>query len=427
MIRLIFILGIYVIIPGIQALLYIQELPFIRVGEALNYIFSILTFYAVFNHVLITVKIPRFQKFFPYDKMVKIHALSGFFLALSIYYHGLFKIASGKIITLQSWILMILWTFLMVVSIAWISTPFTNKLRTLLFRLFPWFEGTSYDLMKALHGYLFILFGVIAYFHVSDAGFFYSSSQLISLYGTLFPLIVLAIFLYSKVRKLFMPKLRLVERENAGGTYMLTFEPMNRRTLKYKAGQFGYLKRLGHGLCAEEHPFSFLSAPADQKIMMGIKDLGDYTKSLNTLEPGDTFRINGGFGNFIPRFEEEHIVLIGSGIGIVPLVSLVKDLARRKPGSRVTAFFAVDTREELLLEQEFTDCERKNPNLKIHVFVYQEDGILYSADLFKMHLEQPEACSYYICSSPSVRKILIKELNTLGVKNRQMFYEAFSY
>ncbi len=417
---------LYGVIPTVQSVLYIIDLPFVTFGSTVNYVLSIFTYYAVFNHLLISVKIPCLQRLFPYDRMVKFHATSGIVLTAGIYYHGAYKLLAGKILKPSSIILFFLWTFLLLLAVIWIETPFTRVLRRSLLASHEKLKKLSYDLLKGVHEYLFIVFAFISFIHVNESDFLYSSFSLITVYGSYFPPLVLAIVAYSRIRRLFLPKLNVVQVRQEADTLVLTLKPKG-RSISYRAGQFGYLKVLKKGMKNEEHPFSFLSYPEEELLMLGIKSLGDFTFSLQTLKPGDTVRINGGFGNFIPKNDETPKVFIGSGIGIVPLVSLLRRMRHTPPKTPTTALFAVNVREELLFEEELNELEQSIRNLSISTFVYQEDGILFSADLFTSKIENPGGSSFYLCSSPSVRSIVTRELNTMGVSEKQIHFEAFSY
>ena len=215
-------------------------------------------------------------------------------------------------------------------------------------------------------------------------------------------------------------------------TSILTFKPtvsrsQSRSGISYSAGQFGYLSWRSPGLPKQEHPFSFLSSPTDKNISLGIKNLGDYTNSINSIPPESIARINGRFGNFIPDYDKGNVCLIGSGIGIVPIVSLIRDMRTNPPMNNVDAFLSVNNRDELLAESDLLATAEAVPLLTLHVYVYQEDGVLCSEELLTSILSSPQNYSYYICSSPNVRKILLGALSKLSVKKKQIFFEAFTY
>lgn len=425
--RMVILLVLYGVIPGLHAASYLQGLPFVGGLEAVNYIFSILTYYAVFNHLLITVKLPFFQSLFPYDKLVKLHALSGVLLSILVYYHAGFKILSGKILTLNTILVLIFWTFLSGAAIIWIDTPFTRALRRWLLKTVRRLQRISYDLMKRVHGYLFLFFGVLLFFHVRESDLLYSDWQSFNVYATWYPLGVFAVVLSARLRRYSLPRYRVTDIRRVAQTSIVTMEPAGKKTVSFQAGQFGYFRVMGTSLLEEEHPFSFLSIPTQDQLQIGVKVLGDYTERLARIAPGTIMRINGGFGNFIPTYESKPVVLIGSGIGIVPLVSILLQMKETPPAVPVTAFLAVDTRDELLFEDELRLLVQDDSQVTLHLFIYQEDGVYYTPELFRERLEDPAHARYFICSSPKVRDIVLPALASLGVSSSAIQFEAFSY
>ncbi|MDA3955397.1 hypothetical protein [Oceanispirochaeta sp.] len=66
-------------------------------------------------------------------------------------------------------------------------------------------------------------------------------------------------------------------------------------------------------------------------------------------------------------------------------------------------------------------------NLILHFLVYEEDQALFSGVYFKSNLPNPQEYRYHICSSPAVRKVVVKAIGSLGVKKSVIHYEAFTF
>jgi len=281
--------------------------------------------------------------------------------------------------------------------------------------------------MKKIHKVLFLLLGVLLYLHVIDAGMLEMPIPVISIYATILPFIAMGTVLYSLIRKSRLPKMRLIGKRVISDIAVLTFSVEKQKGWSYKAGQFGYLQWRAAGITREEHPFSYLSAPADEKIMLGIKKSGDFTRDLMNMSLGAEAKLNGGFGNFIPDYSRENVVMIGSGIGIVPIISLLRDMLSNPPPSEVLCFLAVNTREELLFEEDLHRITNELPDVHVYYLIYQQDGALFTESLFRESIKNPEKRSYYICSSHNVRTIVLSELGKLNVSRKQCHFEAFSY
>ncbi len=424
---ILFLIFLYGIIPGIQFTLFMMDLPFFGVMDTVNYFLSIFSYYFILNHILITTKLPFLQKRFPYDRMVKFHVVSGTLIITSIYWHVLYKLIIGQEIGLLSWTIFVLFSLLYLSAILWIEAPGVRHVRR---RVLKWIGRDSlagYDRLKSLHGYAFLLIGFLGYLHIRDAGVTDSSYAFASIYPLIHLVLVGFLVLYSRLRKIWLPRLELQSNQQIHDVSILTFAPKGAKSIAYRAGQFGYIRWKTPGLPSEEHPFSFLSCPSDPEISLGIKVLGDFTETTAKVPVGSIARINGGFGNFIPDYSRGKVCLIGSGIGIVPILSLLRDMQNHQPENVVQCFLAVTTREDLLIGDEIGKIVAKTPNLDVRILVYKEDGILYSTDFFKESIASPKDYSYYLCSSMPVRTIVLNALHELDVPRHNFHFEAFSY
>ena len=418
---------LYVVLPSIYFILFLSGLYIYSPLSVVNYFFSLFSFYVVINNILISLKIPVFQLRLPHDKMIKVHVFTGLFVIIGIYFHFFFKLLTGSSIDLLSWVLLVLFSIMYVIAILWIETPLFRKFRKKILNRIQHPTLRAYDTIKKHHGYVFFLFGLLVTFHVNMTMVANAGTPLIFIFSLGYPIIVFLLFAYSKIRKSWLPELELIEKRRVSDIQILTFKKPEKKELHYHSGQFAYIRFLHSPLSAEEHPFSFLSCPSDPYISFGIKVLGDFTERVTTIEPKKMARINGGFGNFIPRYDIEQTCFIGSGVGIVPIVSLIRDMKNHPPKQQVLCFLSVNTREELLYEKEMREIADSIPQLRLLFYIYQEDGIRYSETLFESEIPEPQIYSYYICSSPTVRTVVVQSLKRLGVPKKQLHYEVFSY
>ena len=116
----------------------------------------------------------------------------------------------------------------------------------------------------------------------------------------------------------------LEHKGHVGEILELTFAPAG-RPMDFKPSQFIYLVVLKEGLSREPHPYSIACGYNLQgRFKLGIKQVGDHTRSLSLLEPGDRARVYGPYGRFSDPFlsAERDCVFIGGGIGITPFLGM---------------------------------------------------------------------------------------------------------
>ena len=120
----------------------------------------------------------------------------------------------------------------------------------------------------------------------------------------------------------------------------------------------------------EWHPFSFTSAPSDEFVEFHIRPAGDWTKKVKDLleskadireltgvKDPPVVKVEGPIGASSQGFSDYPIaVLIGAGIGITPMISILRQLLV-KPGKVRRCFFywTVRDREAFVWFSELLD------------------------------------------------------------------------
>lgn len=137
-------------------------------------------------------------------------------------------------------------------------------------------------------------------------------------------------------------------------TLDLVMRPVTARMM-YEPGTFVFIRIPHHGRHAQElHPFSISSTPVDRDLRLSIKMVGDFTRSLKTLEPGRAVDVYGPFGGFTPhRFAQyRRLVFIGSGIGITPFLSMLAFEETNRDFRRIWLYYVVRDREHAPYDEE---------------------------------------------------------------------------
>jgi predicted ferric reductase len=133
-----------------------------------------------------------------------------------------------------------------------------------------------------------------------------------------------------------------------GRARTLTVEPDGHAGFRFSAGQFAWLTWRASPFAMREHPFSF-SSSADQapRLSFTIKALGDLTQALSQVRVGERVYVDGPYGSFCPdRHVASGVALIAGGIGIAPVLSVLRtaaDRGDRRPYHLVYAYKDIET------------------------------------------------------------------------------------
>jgi len=98
-----------------------------------------------------------------------------------------------------------------------------------------------------------------------------------------------------------------------------------------------------------------------------------------TLHPGDELRVAAPYGRFTFTGEEaDSIVLIGCGVGVTPLMSVIRYLADRSWPGEISLFFGSRTPADFIFRDELVRLEQRYPNLLVVPTISRPDGAEWS-------------------------------------------------
>jgi predicted ferric reductase len=97
--------------------------------------------------------------------------------------------------------------------------------------------------------------------------------------------------------------------------------------LRVEAGQFFSWRFLAGRGWSRTHPYSLSAAPDGRSLRITVKELGDGSREVARLRPGTRVLVEGPFGRLSARARTlRPVALVGAGVGITPLRSLVEGL-----------------------------------------------------------------------------------------------------
>jgi predicted ferric reductase len=252
--------------------------------------------------------------------------------------------------------------------------------------------------------------------------------------------VALGFWLYSRVvrpRLLLGKPFRVVGVESeVPDVWTLTLKAPEGRSFHFVPGQFQFLRFHGADVPSEEHPFTIASSPARSgRIGVTIKASGDFTAAIGRVRPGDRATVHGPFGRFSHTLypEEGDLVFVAGGVGITPLMSMLRSMRDRSEARRVLLVYASRSPAHVLFAEELEAMRTGGyPALRVaHVLADAppswagETGRLDADRLLRL-CGSADGKAFYLCCPPLMMTTLIRELQRAGVSPRRIHADYFS-
>ncbi len=275
--------------------------------------------------------------------------------------------------------------------------------------------------------------------HISGVGYYTEASGNRALWlavTLVFLVTIVWVRLVKPWRQLRKPY-RVVEvRSERSKTWTLALEPDGHDGLRhFQPGQFAWLTLRNSPFSLREHPFTIASSPEMlPRIEFGIKELGDFTGTIGNVKTGEAVYLDAPHGMFsIDRNRDAPgFVGIVGGIGITPLMSMIRSMADREDKRPIFLFYANKTWDGVIYREEIESHGDRLDLTMIHVLESAppgwsgEEGFV-DRDVLARHL--PEAglrdLHYFLCGPVPMTKAAEQALRELGVPVWRIQTEIF--
>lgn len=228
-------------------------------------------------------------------------------------------------------------------------------------------------------------------------------------------------------------------REEANGVWTVQIAPpQGVRCFDYLPGQFHFLTLLrAPNLPVEEHHWTISSSPTQAGVLSStIKESGDFTASIGKTKPRDEALVHGPYGRFsyLLHPDERDLVFIAGGIGITPLMSMLRHIKDTRADRKVTLLYSNTTENDIVFRSELAEMERVGvAGLKvIHVLSRPsqewqgERGRLDGHKLSALLSSEAATRAFYLCAPAELMEPAIKTLRAIGVPARRIHFERFN-
>jgi predicted ferric reductase len=298
----------------------------------------------------------------------------------------------------------------------------------------------GYETWKVAHGVLAVLVVATALIHVQIVGYYVDTLWKQVLWVAMSAALLSAIGWVRLVKPVLMMRhpWEVAEVVDEGaGSWTLRLRPVGHAGVRFQPGQFAWLVVGGSTFSVQEHPFSFSSSAerGSEEVTFTIKELGDWTSQVGAIEPGTRAYVDGPYGAFSPdRAEGPGFLLAAGGIGVTPVLSILRTFADRDERRPVVVLYGGSDLDDLVFLDEM---RAMGDRLALEVVPVPEEppqgwegeSGFVDRDMLARHLPTRgvERWQCFVCGPPPMIDAVEDALEGLGVPPDHIHAERFEF
>ena len=215
-------------------------------------------------------------------------------------------------------------------------------------------------------------------------------------------------------------------------------EPPSDSRVVFAPGQHIPVQVQIDGEAAMIRTYSLSSAPSDGYLRISVKAQGPASRHLHErVKAGDMLDVRSPMGSFtLDEQSTRPLVLIGAGVGITPLLAMLREQLSKGQARRIHVFHGARSLADLPFRQELASLRQQAGGLlHVHRALSQpEDHAVAGQDYEftgRLGIEQVKATlalddyDFYLCGPGSFTQDLYEGLRTVHVPDARIHAEAF--
>lgn len=212
-----------------------------------------------------------------------------------------------------------------------------------------------------------------------------------------------------------------------------TFRMQRPEGFEFEAGQFVTVRVNVDGQPVVRC-YSISSAPHCRGYLeISVKRQGLMSGALHaTIRPGSTVSLRAPAGAFrYPSGDDRPVALIAGGVGITPMMSMLRHAVAAEPSRPVTLLYSVHTQRDIAYRQELRWLAERAPQTRIVVTTTrgprspEYDSGRVDARMIEAHVDAPKDTVFMICGPAAMIDAVKEVLGRMGVPESQVRSEAF--
>ncbi len=296
-----------------------------------------------------------------------------------------------------------------------------------------------HEIWRASHGLMVLATAWIVAMHATGVGT-YSKTGVLSVLWPALAVVVSALLLGVHLIKSYRmrhQRWRVVSnRKAADRLWELVIGPDGAHRLNFTAGQFAWITFAPRRLLLLDHPFSIASSPLDgDRLRFVIKESGDFTKHIGEIEPGRQVGIDGPHGSFtLADHDADAVILIAGGVGVAPILGLLRDLQARRDRRPVRFIYAGGTPASMIDPKEIL-AAAPDLDIKTQFLAQQADESwpyltgLVGDEVLDAAFDglDPARTAVMMCGPGVMTALIADKVKARGVPLHLIHYERFDY
>ena len=292
----------------------------------------------------------------------------------------------------------------------------------------------QWHLVHTLLSILMVIFGLIHIFKVN----YYTAAFAMRITWIIEIAVWSANILYLRFLKPIQIKNRpyLVKKviPETQDVWTLVLKPNGHTGIDFNAAQVAWININTSPFTLHRNPFSISgSAHTKKELRFTIKALGDFSSSIGNLNGGETVYVDGPYGNFSLEDEKttHGLVLLAGGIGIAPIMSILRTLADQKDERPLHLFYGNYDERNIVFKDEIEDLKTKLDLQIIHVLEQPsaklncEHGFITQNVMERYLPEHTSDLHFFLCGPLPMIKAMGKILSRMRIHKNQITAERY--
>jgi ferredoxin-NADP reductase len=151
------------------------------------------------------------------------------------------------------------------------------------------------------------------------------------------------------------------------------------------------------------------------------------------VQVGDLLKVSAPYGSFtFMGLGEDSIVLVGGGVGITPLMSVLRYLTDRAWPGEIYFVYSARSTAEFVFRDELAYLQRRHPNLHVLATMTRSEGTDWmgpegqiTKELLQAAVPELPRRRVHVCGPPPMMAAMQEMLSALGVPPDKIHTEAF--